>query len=207
MVLAAKWLLIFDNVESSDALDDFWPAAKHGAILVTTRSVLVATLPIDTGLEVKEFEPEQGAEFLLRITPDRRQTDGELDDAAQVARQLGGLPLALNQMAALINARNCSIKDFAILYSKHEQRLHGQRNSGWKYLGYSHTLDTVWELSFASLGVEARVCLGMLSFLSADSVPSALFSAPDDSNVSNILAFCKDDLRFVGLLSLEYSCS
>lgn len=52
-VLAAKWLLVFDNVDTHDALDSCWPASKHGAVLVTTRDVLIATLPIDTGLEAR----------------------------------------------------------------------------------------------------------------------------------------------------------
>ncbi|KAL8658195.1 MAG: hypothetical protein Q9226_001193 [Calogaya cf. arnoldii] len=80
--------------------------SKHGAILVTTRDVVVATLPMDTGLEVNEFGVDQGAGFLLQMTPNRRREDGEINSAEDVARQLGGLPLALNQMAALVNARS-----------------------------------------------------------------------------------------------------
>jgi hypothetical protein len=70
------------------------------------------------------------------MTPQRARADGELEAARGVTKQLGGLPLALNQMAALINARNYSIKDFGALYSKNEQRLHKQRKNGWKYIGY-----------------------------------------------------------------------
>ncbi|KAF0329893.1 transcriptional xre family [Colletotrichum asianum] len=168
---SAKWLLIFDNVDTHDALDDCWPASKHGAVLVTTRDVLVATLPIDMGLEVEEFGIDDGAEFLLHMASNRKRVSGEIEAARQVSTLLGGLPLALNQMAALINARNCSIEEFQAMYVKHEQRLHKQKKSGWKYLGYQHSLDTVFEMSFENLGPDA----------------------PDVAHLPNKLAFCKDE--------------
>lgn len=131
-------MLIFDNIDTHDALDECWPTSKYGAVLVTTRDVLAATLPIDKGLEVKEFSIEEGTEFLLHMARSRKPVEAaaELQAARAVSEQLGGLPLAINQMAAVINARNHSIKEFQAIYTKHEQRLHKQRKSGWKYLGY-----------------------------------------------------------------------
>ncbi|KAL8853088.1 MAG: hypothetical protein Q9221_002119 [Calogaya cf. arnoldii] len=192
-----KWLLIFDNVDSHDMISNCWPVSKHGAILVTTRDVVVATLPIDTGLEVNEFGVAQGAEFLLQMTPNRRRQDRETKSAEDVARQLGGLPLALNQMAALVNARNLSLKEFGDMYTKHDQRLHEQKKSGSKYLGYKYSLDTVCELSFDNLGDDARAWLGVLSFLAADSVPLEVFTWEKPENLPTSLAFCEDELRYV----------
>lgn len=158
---SAKWLLIFDNVDDHSVLDNCWPASKHGAVLVTIRDVLVASLPIDTGLEVNEFNSEEGAEFLLHMTLSRQRVDGELQAARLVTEVLGGLPLALNQMAAFINARNLSISEFYVTYIKYDYHLHTQKKNGCKYLGYPHALDTVWEISFAALGNQARACLGV----------------------------------------------
>ncbi|KAK2596204.1 hypothetical protein QQS21_006352 [Conoideocrella luteorostrata] len=192
---SAKWLLIFDNVDSHDILDDCWPISKHGAVLVTTRDVLIATLPIDQGLEVNEFDNDEGAEFLLHLATKRRRVKGEFEAARQVASQLGGLPLALNQMAALINAKNYSIQEFGVMYSKHEKRFHRERKSGWKYLGYQHTLNTVWEISFTNLGDDARACLGVLSFFSPDSVPSSVFKTENPGELPALLLFCEDELK------------
>lgn len=182
-------------MDSHDALDDCWPASRHGAILVTTRDVLVATLPIDDGLEVNEFNDDDGARFLLAMAHKRKHASDESDASQNVAKQLGGLPLALNQMAAFINARNCSISEFQAMYAKHEQHLHKQRKSGWKYLGYQHSLDTVWDISFQELGPEARACLGILSFFSADSVPSEVFTPLEANDLPELLSFCEDELR------------
>ncbi|KAK1455472.1 hypothetical protein CMEL01_04232 [Colletotrichum melonis] len=197
---SSKWLLIFDNVDTHDALDNCWPASKHGAILVTTRDVLVATLPIDKGLEIEEFGTDDGAEFLLQMASTRKRTPGENETAQQVSTLLGGLPLALNQMAALINARSCSIEEFQAMYIKHEQHLHKQKKNGWKYLGYQHSLDTVFEMSFANLKKDAKACLGVLSFLSADSVPSEMFMVADPSDLPDSLAFCENEFSLAEAL-------
>ncbi|KAI8304277.1 hypothetical protein K4K61_006265 [Colletotrichum sp. SAR11_59] len=77
------------------------------------------------GLEVEEFGIDDGAEFLLHMASNRKRVSGEIEAARQVSTLLGGLPLALNQMAALINARNCSIEDFqAILGEALEELTH-----------------------------------------------------------------------------------
>ncbi|UPL02483.1 hypothetical protein LCI18_013417 [Fusarium solani-melongenae] len=172
-------LLIFDNVDQHDVLDNCWPASQHGAVLVTTRDVLVATLPIDTGRER------------------RARADGELEAAQGVTKQLGGLLLALNQMAALINARNYYIKDFGALYSKNEQRLHKQRKNGWKYIGYQHGLDTMQEIPFSNLRDGARAYLGVLSFFSPGSVLSEIFTAKEVGALPPLLSFYEDEFRWV----------
>ncbi|KAI1087828.1 hypothetical protein F5B19DRAFT_46663 [Rostrohypoxylon terebratum] len=190
----ARWLVIFDNIDSHAVLEDCWPVSQHGAVLVTTRDIVIATLPIDIGLEVNEFDIYEGATFLLHMTPKRRRVDEEIIPARQVSSDLGGLPLALNQMAALINARNYTIGEFYAIYMNHKHKLHKQKREGWKYLGYKHSLDTVWEISFTNLGDQARACLGVLSFFSADSIPSELFTTTDSSRLPEALSFCGDEL-------------
>ena len=118
------------------------------------------------------------------------------DASKEVAKVLGGLPLAVNQMAALINARNCSIKEFQALNAKYNRQLHKQKKSSWKYLGYQHSLDTVWEMSFKTIGSEARACLGVLSFFSADSVPSEVFTPTESYGLPSLPALCEDELRY-----------
>lgn len=191
----AKWLLSLNNVDNPDVLDNCWPDSKHGAVLVTTRDIRIASLPIDKGMKVNGFEATEGAEFLLEMSTSRRRVDGEVDEAWKVANLLGGLPLALHQMAALINAKNGSLHDFYNMYIKHEQCLHKQKENDWKCSGYQHALDTVWELSFTVLGAEARACLGVLSFFSAYSVPPGVFTPIEHGYLPELLAFCENELR------------
>jgi hypothetical protein len=55
--------------------------------------------------EVHEFNFEDGAKFLLAMAHKRKRTSDEAEASQELAKQLGGLLLALSQMAALINAR------------------------------------------------------------------------------------------------------
>ena len=164
---------------------------------MTTRDVVVASLPIDVGIGVDEFSVEQGAEFFLQMTPNRRRQEGKSESAEDVARQLGGLPHALNQMAALVNARNSSLKEFGNMYTKYDQRLHKQRKGGAKYLGYQQ----FFELSFNNLGNDARACMGVLSFLAADMVPREVFITEKSEKLPKSLAFCEDELKYVILVT------
>ncbi|KAJ5387763.1 hypothetical protein N7509_010304 [Penicillium cosmopolitanum] len=58
------WLIIFDNVESSDLLNMFWPACGHGSVLVTTQnSTLVHRAHAE--VELKPFTEDEGSGLLL----------------------------------------------------------------------------------------------------------------------------------------------
>ena len=76
-VTASKWLLVLDNVESHQIFENCWPAADHGAILVTTRRHMVASQPIDQGLEITDFTIQDGANFVLHLLQKRMGTSEE----------------------------------------------------------------------------------------------------------------------------------
>ena len=107
-----KWLLVFDNFEDHQVLSGAWPAASRGSILVTTRRPAIATQPIDTGLEFKEFSIPQGADLLHHLLTNRKRSISEDTAAAEVSKLLNGYPLAINQMAAYINSRGMKIETF-----------------------------------------------------------------------------------------------
>lgn len=171
--------------------------AKNGAVLVTTRSHAVASQPIDRGLEIKEFSVEDGAKYLL-LQLAATVTDQEDRDAAlEVSNSLNDYALALSQMAAYINSRSMKIKDFVKLYRKYPRRLHRERRPGWKYLGYDHAVDTVWDISFESLDAAALCCISIMSFLSPDGIPEHLFQVDDLSAAVKALTFCEDEMTYV----------
>lgn len=190
----AKWLIVLDNVEDHQVLIDAWPAAHHGAILVTTRRRGFAVQPIDKGIELKEFSDSEGAEMLHHLLTSRKRSPSEDAAALEVSKLLNGYALAISQMVAYINSRGIKIQAFLSLYKKYPKKLHREKKPGWKYVGYSHALDTVWELSFESLDDKASPFLSVLSFLSPDSIPVALFEDQDSLNLSAGFGFCKDEL-------------
>src|SRR5262249_43344800 len=92
----ADWLLVFDNAPCRAAVEAFMPPAGPGRVLVTSQS---SVWPPGWGVEVPVLDTQVAAEFLVTRTGDANQ-----QAARELATQLGGLPLALEQAAAYIQA-------------------------------------------------------------------------------------------------------
>ena len=154
----------------------------------------MASQPIERGLEVKEFSEDEGSQLLLQLLGRHEVTKSEKEAAFEVSTVLKGYALAISQMAAYIKARSISITNFLILYKKYPKRLHRERRPGWKYLGYNHALDTVWDISFEALGKESMSCLIIMSFLASDSIPEQLFKITDPAKLPEMVSFCNDEM-------------
>ena len=92
----AGWLVVFDNVPDRAAVERFVPPAGSGRVLITTQN---QHWPPGQALHVPVLDPEVAADFLVNRTgdPDRAS-------ARELAAELGGLPLALEQAAAYMQA-------------------------------------------------------------------------------------------------------
>ena len=132
------WLLIVDN---ADELQDSscpsgikkifkgsWQtaaptASEYGHILLTTRqnakdTRMFSKLSRDDCFELPCFSEEEGARFLMERTD--LQGDSDRSEAISLAKELGGLPLALEQAAAYICASHMefSFKDYLDHYQE-----------------------------------------------------------------------------------------
>lgn len=90
-----RCLLVFDNAADADALRPLIPAGGAARVLITSNRRSMANL--GTSVSVEAFKPEEAVAFLTERT-------GLSDPAgaAAVAAELGYLPLALSQAAAVI---------------------------------------------------------------------------------------------------------
>ena len=178
----ASWLLVFDGVEHGETLNDFWPYDGPGSILVTSRNPHSWT----TSLELKPFSINEATEYLMRITG-REVSNEEKESAVTIAKRLGGLPLALGQMGAIIAHESLSFSEFLRSY---EERGGQQELLQWnidkvrpRLSNYEHNVASVW--AFDSLGRSSRILLNTLSMLDPDWIPEHLFdcvSTVDDSD-------------------------
>lgn len=97
-------------------------------------------------------------------------------------------------MAAYMKARSMSISNFLGLYKKYPKSLHREKRPGWKYLGYNHALDTVWDISFEALDKASMSCLTVMSFLAPDFIPEQLFKVGDAVKLLGNLSFCNEEM-------------
>jgi NB-ARC domain/Domain of unknown function (DUF4062) len=108
------WLLIFDNIDDETALAavvERFPRLHGGKVVLTGR---FSRLPVDVRpFELGSLERNDGARFLLERTKGRRKdTLNDNDVARELAVELGGLPLALEQAGAYIAEESVRIADY-----------------------------------------------------------------------------------------------
>ncbi|KAK2601555.1 hypothetical protein QQS21_004873 [Conoideocrella luteorostrata] len=206
---SASWLLIYDNVEKLDLLLRYWPVAEQGCVLITTRNHMFAFEPADTGIEILPFDRETGSRFIIHLLSRDIATDidsSDLESALELSDKLSGHALAITQMAGLIHRRSWSIEEFLETYNRNTRQMLGApgRNS----------MDTVWRLSFGSLNSDGANLLGIMCYLTPDTIPQALFEQFDAEDVFPQLRFCShelflsdviDDLMTLALIKREKS--
>src|SRR5262249_36151163 len=115
------WLLILDNADDLAVVREFIPVGGKGHILLTTRAHATGTIATRHSLE--KMSLQEGALFLWR----RRKKigadapfDGAPADfrsqAENLANELDGLPLALDQAAAYIEEKPTTIARYTEVY-------------------------------------------------------------------------------------------
>ena len=104
----AGWLLVFDNVLDRASMERFVPPAGTGRVLITTQSQY---WPRGQALDVPVLDTEVAADFLVSRTgdPDRAA-------ARELAIELGGLPLALEQAAAYMQATGITLAGYMPMF-------------------------------------------------------------------------------------------
>ena len=165
----AQWLLVFDNAPDRASVAPFVPPAGRGRVLITSRNQI---WPPGQALEVPVLDPQVAAEFLVRRTgdPDRRA-------ALELAGELGGLPLALEQAAAYVQARGESLAVYLALFRRRRADMLGRGEP----IGSSETVVTTWRLAFEELRQAAPGAAGLLrllAFCAPEAIPLRLLLQP-----------------------------
>ncbi len=177
------WLLIFDNVEDLRLVKEFLPAKGNGAILLTTR--LQAVGKHIRKLELDTLTLEESTQFFqARVGSDEEPgqkvlASSERQAAAQLHTLLGGLPLALEQAAAYIETRGCSLADYVTRYQQQRAALLQLPNQVDQE-DYPDSVATTWLLSFRQVeeaNADAVHLLRLLAFLHPDAIPKEALQA------------------------------
>jgi len=172
---AAGWLLVFDDVGGYEAVQRFLPPAGRGRVLITSQS---AAWPPGWAVEVGVLGTKVAAQFLVKRT-------GDADEAAaeDLAAELGGLPLALEQAAAYIQATGITLAGYVSVFRERRADLLARGEAAGHPAGVAATLG----LALSRLGERAAVgLLRLLACLAPEPVPLALLLA--DAHVFGELA-------------------
>jgi hypothetical protein len=160
-VRASDWLLIFDNAPDAAAVARVLPPAGNGQVIITSQS---PHWPGNQGTEVPVLDEDVAAEFVMARTGDR-----DPQPARQLAAELGGLPLALEQAAAYMLTVGRDIADYLALYRQRRAEMLARGDPA----GYDKRVATTWSLAFAQLAEHAPGAVGLLRLLACCS-PEAI---------------------------------
>lgn len=149
------WLLIFDNAATPEELRNFIPDPLSGHVLVTSRG---AQWP--GGAEVTHLDGLTRAEAVTYLR--KRTGRNDLTEVAnKLAQALGGLPLALEQAAAVVNESRLSLGEYLERFESlwAELLMRGRRSGG-----YPDSVAMSLELAVRELEEEFPGAADLLSF-------------------------------------------
>jgi hypothetical protein len=147
------WLLIFDNAGGEQEVRQFLPPAGDGRVLITSQS---AAWPRGQAVEVPPLDTEVAAVFLVNRTGDPA---GQA--AAELAEELGGLPLALEQAGAYIQATGTTLAGYASLFQDRRADLLARGEAA----GHPADVAATLGLALSRLGEEAPAAAGLARLL------------------------------------------
>jgi tetratricopeptide (TPR) repeat protein len=199
-----RWLIIFDNLNDATVIDGLLPNVSPGRhILFTTRNPNSDEIPAE-GLEIGVLNLKDAVDLLSlrsRIRNVSETPEGQLE-AEQIVRELGFLPLAIEQAGAYIREVSKDIFKFLPSYRKNRQKYHQRIPRGnWKY---EKSVATTWRLSFEQVeqtNAAAAQLLRLLSFLNPDVILTDFLEVGCKGLATNLRSIITDSDTFYEALS------
>ena len=194
------WLLIFDGVDGPESLRPFLPGGDGGRVLITSRHPGLGSHA--HRIEVRELPHTEAVEFLLAGTA------GNDRPAAQtLARELGGLPLALAQAVAYID----QVPDVDLAGYLERHRRSPYLFASAQPQDYPGTVLTTWQLNLDQVSRSdpaAAQLLQLSAFLApAVTVPRELLTAAPGVLPEPLQSACRSDLELDRAIAALYRYS
>jgi len=179
------WLMILDNVDDENAVDAviaLMARLKGGHVIVTARA---SNFPPEVvSLELDVLDKDVATAFLMERTRAKRDTAADDQERArELARELDGLALGLEQAGAFISKQRISFGGYLTQWRETRQTV-----VNWfdpKLLSYDHDtgLAATWATSVNRLRPDSRRLLDRLAMLAPDPIPDSLLdvAVPDET--------------------------
>ncbi|KAK8016862.1 hypothetical protein PG993_015051 [Apiospora rasikravindrae] len=125
-----KWLLIFDNAESSDVLTEYWPPGTGGKIIITTQNpeVVKHDATMAGSVRLGAFPANDAVELLKECAQDTIVDSTTEADASTIVEWVECFPMAIVQLGRIIRNLHLSISQFRKHYST-KQNLFNKLNA------------------------------------------------------------------------------
>ncbi len=157
----APWLMVCDNYDQPAEFPDvasFFPQrSTAGAVLFTSRHAAAERL--GAVVRMAGMTDNEALELPFRQS-ELKPNNAGVHVGGKIVRQLGHLPLAVDQAGAYISARKLSLEDFLMQYGERRDELFKLKPDLWEYsrrLGDDWhetklSVFTTWDLAFQQFG-------------------------------------------------------
>jgi NB-ARC domain/Domain of unknown function (DUF4062) len=197
------WFLILDNVDSKAALaevEKLLGELAGGHVVVTSR---LANFSANfQPLELDVLTVEDAAAFLLARTEGRRRAaPNDAAKAREIAEELGGLALMLEQAGAFIAKRR-------LTFAQYLEQWRSKRGDVLEWFdetvtGYPRAVAVTWQTSVAQLSEGGRQLLERLAWLAPEKIPESLLDVQIPGAEAQNLHEASDDLAAYSLVTRD----
>ena len=192
-------LLVIDNLDQIEVIDGYLPNQSQGQhTLITTRNPYCDHIPAE-GLKVGELDLDDAIELLLlrsRVGAIGKTLEARTG-AAEIVKELGYLPLAIEQAGAYIREASRDLFKFLPSYRK-DRKIHHARLSKGNRSYYSGSVSTTWHLSFEKIeqnNSDASKLLLLLSFLNPDGILTDFLETGKEGLSAELAEIVSQDVR------------
>jgi hypothetical protein len=178
-----EWLVVLDDLTDLLDMQALWPAGANGNTIVTTRRNDAAlTGRGRTRVSIDLFSPQQARQYLTEKFG-TGQDAPQLDEADELADDLGHLPLALAQAAAFIADRGETCAGYRRRFADRRRGLSDLFPTDALADDYRATVTTTWAISMEAADQLApagcsRPVLEVAGMLDANGFPSQILFSP-----------------------------
>jgi tetratricopeptide (TPR) repeat protein len=188
-----RWLLVFDNAEQPADLQPYLPGAGDGHVLITSRDPAWGARAVV--LRPETLPTAEGIAFL------RKRTGCDERSAAEVVEEVGGLPLALEQAGAYVEAAQITMPEYLALL---RARLDDSLELGEPH-DYGQTVATTWTISLQRVREESEAAIALLrlcAFLAPDDIPRAIIAKHAEALPAMLRQAVGDPVHYPRLVAL-----
>jgi tetratricopeptide (TPR) repeat protein len=194
----AGWLLVFDNADEPAVVPAYLPQNRQGHVLITSRAPNWRGLA--TPLAVETLDEGAATQFLLERTGQGGGAAAAKESAKELAKELGCLPLALEQAGAYCEATGLPLANYLRLFRQRQRELlqRGQPAN------YPATVATTWEISFQAAQQAtpaAAELLNLCAFLAPEELPLAVLRKGAEHLPETLAAAVADEVALEDALA------
>lgn len=171
------WLLILDNVDEPAVLTRWLPPAHRGHVIITSRASTFAALGVGQPFQMATLPRDDAVAFLLARTRRTEADAEEMDAARELGKELGYLPLALEQAGAYTLAHEDRFADYLASYKRRGLKLLSRAMP--EVGGHPTPVATTWSINFDKVQEVSPAAADVLrtsAVLGPDAIPEEILT-------------------------------